>query len=223
MTEPRSGRRSPAPGGVVEAVCVVHRVRPGYYHDTAIDKRPVSGPLRVGELGLDGDRQVDSSHGGRDAAVYVYAAEDAAHWAARLGRAVPPGLLGDNVRTAGLDVSGALLGERWSVGEVVLEVRKPRTPCRNLAMRMEIDDFHLEFNASGRVGAMCRVIETGTISAGDEIQVLSRPEHAVSVAQYVTQLDVPAARRLLAADISLASSVRAKAQRIVRSARRQAP
>ena len=63
---------------IVEAVSVVHEIIDGYYHPTAIDKRPVAGPVRVAELGPEGDRHVDSSHGGVDAAVYVYAAEDAA-------------------------------------------------------------------------------------------------------------------------------------------------
>jgi MOSC domain-containing protein YiiM len=118
--------------GTVEAVCVVHRIADGYYHPTAIDKRPVAGPVQVGELGPEGDRHVDSSHGGLDAAVYVYADEDAAYVSGLLDLEVPPGLLGEPGRG------------------VLLEVCKPRTPCRNLSMRVGIDGFHLEFNRTGR-------------------------------------------------------------------------
>jgi len=103
--------------GAVDAVCVVHEIIEGYYHPTAIDKRPVPGPVRIGELGPEGDRHVDSAHGGVDAAVYVYAAEDAAYFAGVLDREIPPGLFGENVRSHGLDVTGALLGERWWLGE----------------------------------------------------------------------------------------------------------
>ena len=77
----------------IEAVCVVHQVRPGYFHDTAIDKRPVAGPVEVTSTGLAGDRQVDRAHGGPDKAVYAYASEDAEWWSAELGHRGPSGLL----------------------------------------------------------------------------------------------------------------------------------
>ena len=135
----------------VDAVCVVHEVVDGYYHPTAIDKRPVVGPVPVGEWGPEGDEHVDSAHGGADAAVYVYAAEDAAYFGRMLARDIPPGLFGDNVRTRGLDVTSSLIGERWWLGEpgrgVLLEVRKPRTPCHNLSMRMGIEASTLRSTA----------------------------------------------------------------------------
>ena len=122
--------------GIVTSVCVVHALREGYYHQTAIDKRPVSGAVDVTELGIAGDRQVDRSHGGRDAAVYVYADEDAAYWENELVGPCPPGYFGGNLRTSGLDVNGARIGERWRIGDLLLEVRQPRTPCDNLALRL---------------------------------------------------------------------------------------
>jgi MOSC domain-containing protein YiiM len=201
----------------VEAICVVHEIIDGYYHPTAIDKRPVSGEVRVGELGPDGDQHVDTSHGGRDAAVYVYAAEDAAYFAGVLEREVPPGLFGDNVRTQGLDVTRSLVGERWWLGEpgtgVLLEVRKPRTPCHNFSLRMGIDGFHVAFNRTGRVGAMCRVLEPGVVRAGDPITVDHEPGHEVSLGVLVTGMTPAQAQGLLDSGVSLTSAVRAKAQR----------
>ncbi|MGA8248446.1 MAG: MOSC domain-containing protein [Nocardioides sp.] len=209
--------RSSTTGAQVEAVCVVHELIDGFFHPTAIDKRPAAGPVRIGELGPEGDRHVDSAHGGPDAAVYVYAAEDAAHFAEVLGREIPPGLLGDNVRTRALDVTGALLGERWRIGDresgVLLEVRKPRTPCQNLSMRIGVDGFHVDLNRTGRVGAMCRVLEPGTIAAGDPVVVEHRPAHEVTVGVLVTGMTPGQARGLLDADVSLTSAVRAKARR----------
>jgi MOSC domain-containing protein YiiM len=205
------------PGASVEAVCVVHEIIGGYYHPTAIDKRPVSGPVRVDELGPEGDRHVDKSHGGRDAAVYVYAAEDAAYFSKVLEREIPPGLFGDNIRTRGLDVTNSLLGERWWLGEpgtgVLLEVRKPRTPCHNFSMRMGIEGFHVGFNRTGRVGAMCRVVEPGIVRPGDRITVEHEPEHEVSIGVLVTGMTPAQARGLLDSGVALTSAVRAKAQR----------
>jgi MOSC domain-containing protein YiiM len=201
----------------VEAVCVVHELIDGYYHPPAIDKRPVDGRVRIGELGPEGDEHVDSSHGGLDAAVYVYAAEDAAYFARLLEREIPPGLFGDNVRTRGLDVTRSLLGERWWLGEpgtgVLLEVRKPRTPCHNFSMRMGIDGFHVDFNRTGRVGAMCRVLQPGVVRSGDPITVDHEPEHEVTIGVLVGGMTPAQARGLLDSGTQLTSAVRAKARR----------
>ena len=198
------------------AVNVVHEVRPGYFQETAIDKRPVDGPVAVTELGLEGDQQLSRSHGGPDKAVYAYATEDADWWATELGRDIPPGLFGDNLRTTGLEISSAQIGERWRVGDVVLEVRMPRTPCENLSLRMGMDGFHLRFNATGRVGALLKVLTPGNVTAADPITVDERPDHGVTVADLATGPDAQQMQRLLDSGVPLAKSVRAKAQRIVR-------
>ncbi len=198
------------------AVTIVHRVRRGYFHDTAIDKQPVEGPVRVTVYGLAGDRQLDPHHGGADRAVYAYAAEDASWWAAQLGRAIPAGLFGENLRTEDLDVSGAAIGEQWRVGTALLEVRMPRNPCQNLSMRIGIDHFHTRFNTTGLVGAMLKVREPGVVSAGDPITIVRRPGHGVRVCDLATGPDATQMRRLLESGIPLASTVRAKAHRIVR-------
>jgi MOSC domain-containing protein YiiM len=197
-------------------VNVVHRVNPGYFHDTAIDKQPVQGPVEVTATGLAGDRQLDHHHGGSDRAVYAYGTEDANWWAAQLGRTIPPGLFGENLRTQDLDVSGAIIGEKWRIGTVLLEVRMPRTPCQNLSMRIGIDNFHIRFNATGRVGAMLKVHEPGLVRAGDPITVVDRPHHGVRVCDLATGADAAGMRRLLDSGIPLAGTVRAKAHRIVK-------
>jgi MOSC domain-containing protein YiiM len=201
-------------GPRVLTVNVVHRLRPGYFHETAIDKRPVEGSVAVDRLGLVGDQQVDRGHGGVDRAVYVYADEDAAWWADQLDRDVPPGLFGENLRTAGLDVTDALVGERWRIGDVLLEVTGPRTPCQNLSLRMGVEGFHRTFNRSGRVGAMTRVLETGAVSAGDAVVVDLRPEHQVSVGLLARGTSAEAMQSLLDAGVHLSSSLRAKARRV---------
>ena len=198
------------------AVSVVHEITPGYFQDTAIHKRPVDGPVEVTALGLVGDQQLSRSHGGPDKAVYAYAEEDAHWWAGELGRTIAPGTFGENLRTSGLDVTSAIIGERWRVGDVMLQVRMPRTPCENLSMRMGIDGFHLRFNSTGRVGALLKVLTPGPVRAGDEIAVERRPDHGVTVADLATGPNAQQMRRLLDSGVPLARSVRAKADRIVR-------
>ena len=197
-------------------VNIVHRIHPGYFHDTAIDKQPVDGPVELTATGLAGDRQLDPHHGGSDKAVYAYAAEDANWWATQLGRTIPPGLFGENLRTHDLDVSGAIIGEKWRIGTVLLEVRIPRTPCQNLSLRIGIDNFHIRFNTTGRVGAMLKVHEPGLVCAGDPITVVDRPHHGVRVCDLATGPHATGMRGLLDSGIPLATTVRAKAHRIVR-------
>ena len=75
------------------------------------------GPKGVGGSGLAGDTIGDlRHHGGDDQAVYAFAREDLDGWAAELGRELPGGAFGENLTTRGLDVTGALVGERWRIG-----------------------------------------------------------------------------------------------------------
>jgi MOSC domain-containing protein YiiM len=150
---------------------------------SAIDKRPVAGSVPVGLLGLAGDEHSAPTHGGEHQAVYAYAAEDAAFWSAELGRDVWPGAFGENLTTTGIDASGAVSGERWRVGAVLLEVTVPRIPCVTFAGFWDLPDLVLRFTRAARPGAYLKVLEPGEITAGDRIEVLSRPEHGVTVAE----------------------------------------
>ena len=149
---------------------------------TGIDKRPVDGRVTVGRLGLDGDVQVNRRyHGGEGQAVYAYAQEEADWWAAELDRELPPGRFGENLRTTGLDLRNAVLGDRWRVGTALLEVTAWRTPCANFARFWDVPDLVKRFAAHGATGAYLRVLETGEVGAGDAVEVVSRPDHGITV------------------------------------------
>jgi len=149
---------------------------------TGIWKVPVSGPIRARGVNLAGDDQADRSvHGGADKAIYAYAQEDLSWWTVELGQIIPAGTFGENLTTAGIDVTNAVVGERWAVGSAVLEVSQPRTPCYKLGIRMADQRFPPRFAAAGRPGAYLRIVTEGDIAAGDDIRVLSRPGHGVSV------------------------------------------
>ncbi|MEX5721125.1 MOSC domain-containing protein [Geodermatophilus maliterrae] len=148
---------------------------------SGIDKKPVPGRVAVGELGLDGDVQVNRKyHGGEGQAVYAYAQEDADWWAAELDRELPPGRFGENLRTTGLDLTGAVLGERWRVGTALFEVTACRIPCRNFERFWSVPQLVKRFTAHGATGAYLRVLETGDVGAGDRVEVVERPGHGVT-------------------------------------------
>ncbi|MBT1585452.1 MOSC domain-containing protein [Curtobacterium flaccumfaciens] len=196
---------------LVTAVCRVDRLLPdsGIIGVTAIDKRPVTGSVRVRPLGLRADVQANRKyHGGVDQAVYAYADEDAAYFADLLEREVPPGLFGENLRTSGIDVTGAVTGERWRIGDtLVLEVTVPRTPCGTFARRMGVDKWVKRFADEGRPGAYFRVVKSGSVAAGDPIEVTYRPDHGVTIGEIFGDLAPDRARAVLESGERLAPKV----------------
>lgn len=159
---------------------------------TGIDKRPVDGPVMVtapgpkgtGAVGLAGDRVCDvQSHGGTDQAVYAYAREDLDWWQGELGVPLRDGVFGENLTTEGLDVNGALIGERWRIGrDVLLEVCCPRIPCGTFQGWLAQRNWIKRFTTAARPGAYLRVIEAGELQAGDPVAIEQRPGHRVTVA-----------------------------------------
>ncbi len=159
---------------------------------TGIDKRPVDGPVAVsapgprgtGAVGLAGDRVYDlKNHGGDHQAVYAYAREDLDAWQVELGRELDNGSFGENLTTTGLDVNGALIGERWRIGpDVVLEVSCARIPCGTFQGWLERDGWIRRFTEAALPGAYLRVIVPGELRVGDPVEVVYRPDHDVTVA-----------------------------------------
>ncbi|WP_405457245.1 MOSC domain-containing protein [Streptomyces globisporus] len=176
----------------------IGRLRPNARTDgpnglSGIDKRPVEGPVEVrdpgpkgvGGSGLSGDAVSDlRHHGGSDQAVYAFAREDLDAWERELGgRTLANGVFGENLTTLGLDVSGALIGERWRVGaDLVLEVTSGRIPCRTFAEHVGEQGWVKRFTQRGVTGAYLRVIDPGTVRAGDPVEIVHRPDHGITAA-----------------------------------------
>ncbi|HEX5117614.1 MAG TPA: MOSC domain-containing protein [Pseudonocardiaceae bacterium] len=177
--------------GVVRSVNLgTARAVNGLTGRTGIDKRPVTGPVRVrapgpakGHSGVVGDEIVSTlHHGGNDQAVYAYATEDLAGWRAELGRDLPPGTFGENLTTDGLDLTGAVIGEQWAVGErLVLQVTSPRIPCATFAAWLDLPKWIRRFTERAAPGAYLRVIHPGPAQAGDPVVITHRPAHGVTI------------------------------------------
>lgn len=195
---------------------------------TGIDKQPVEGPLRiaapgpkgVGGSGVAGDAICEMRHhGGDDQAVYAVAREDLDAWERELGRTLRNGMFGENLTTLGLDVSAALIGERWRIGpDVVLEVTSGRIPCATFQGHMGEDGWVKRFTRHGRPGAYLRVIEPGEVRAGDPIEIVHRPDHHdVTVAEQfrAVTLERTLLPRLLTVGGALHPHAREKAEKYV--------
>ncbi|MEV4356945.1 MOSC domain-containing protein [Nonomuraea sp. NPDC049625] len=168
---------------------------------TAIDKRAVTHRVAVLANGLAGDERADKKHhGSPDQAVYSYARSDYDWWEGELGRELRNGQFGENLTTSGLDVTGAVIGERWRVGSALLEVSGPRIPCVVFRNWMDEPGWVKRFTAAGRPGAYLRVVSLGELGVGDEVEVVSRPEIGVTVGDWFRARhgDEEALRRILA-------------------------
>ncbi|MFD8726462.1 MOSC domain-containing protein [Streptomyces sp. NPDC059611] len=192
---------------------------------SGIDKRPFEGSVRVsdpgpkgtGGSGLAGDAVCDlRNHGGSDQAVYAFAREELDAWERRLGgRELANGMFGENLTTLGVDVSGALIGERWRVGdELLLEVASGRIPCRTFADHVKEEKWVRRFTREAVTGAYLRVIEPGTIRAGDPVEIVHRPDHEVTAALQFRA--VTTERALLPSLLAAASALHPEALRKAR-------
>ena len=182
---------------------------------TGICKRPVSGSVEVTELGLRGDKILDSEHhGGPDQAVYAYSADDYDWWASETGRDYPAGLFGENLTIKGLP-SDLYVGDRLLIGDLVLEATSARIPCGTLATRMHDRGFGLTYRKAGRPGIYFRVLNPGAVSSGDSVTLVEGDAGTVTILDlfrfaYETSHDVENLQRILGAPI--AARVRAKVE-----------
>jgi MOSC domain-containing protein YiiM len=197
---------------------------------TGIGKRPVDYRVEVRApgsradglgSGLVGDFIGDRKHHGGDSqAVYAYAREDLDAWQRDLGRELPNGSFGENLTTRGLNVTAALLGEQWRIGrEVVLQVTAPRIPCATFRGFLGVPGWLKTFTAAGIPGTYLRVVQPGTIASGDPIEVVSRPDHHVSIALVFRALttDRGLMPRLLEAGDDLEPGIRREAEALARA------
>lgn len=152
---------------------------------TGIFKKPVSGPVQLRTLNLDGDRQADLAvHGGPNKAVYGYPSEHYDFWRQELpGMSLPWGMFGENFTTEGLRESDLHIGDRLQIGTAIIVVRQPRIPCYKLAVKFQRNDILARFLRSGRSGFYFSVEQEGTVAAGGSFEFLSKEPRGISIAE----------------------------------------
>lgn len=146
---------------------------------SAFVKRPVTGPVQVQRLGLVGDEQADLSvHGGPEKAVYGYAVGNYSAWRqeyphhdALLG----PGAFGENLAIVGLQEADLCVGDVHAIGSALLQVCQPRQPCFKFALRFGDNALPRAMTRNGRSGWYYRVVQEGSLTAGDPVTLHERP------------------------------------------------
>jgi len=192
---------------------------------SAIAKAPVDGMRHVGFLGIEGDEQADLTvHGGADKAIHHYPRDHYRWWAEALGAHAllgAPGAFGENISTEGLVESEACIGDRYRLGTALVEISQGRQPCWKLGHRFGVASVPATVVATRRSGWYYRVIEEGTVIAGDRLELVERPLPDWSVERVFHLLigggakREPTALRDLAAMDVLATSWRARAQKLL--------
>lgn len=154
---------------------------------SGIFKRPQPGTVKVGKLGLENDAILDkANHGGVDQAVYLYTQPDYDWWSKELGYACEPGLFGENLTVSGFESAEVRVGDRYRIGDVLLEVTSARIPCNTFARRMKDGKWVKRFYAGERPGIYCRVLKTGSVSAGQSVDVEPYAGQAVTLGELFT-------------------------------------
>jgi MOSC domain-containing protein YiiM len=164
-------------------------MRNGEPVSTGIFKDPVTGPVMLRTLNLDGDRQADLSvHGGPQKAVYVYPSEHYPFWKNELpDMELPCGVFGENFTTTGLLETEVQVGDKLRIGSAEVMVTQPRLPCYKLGIRFERSDILRRFLASERTGFYLSVLKEGEVEAGCDVELIEKNRLGVTVVE-VTRL-----------------------------------
>lgn len=122
--------------------------------------------------GLEGDRYCEGTGFwvpyGDVCEVTMISAEDLDHIERELGLSVKNGEHRRNIIVRGMDLS-ELRGNRFRVGEAVLQYDRPRPPCRHI---QDLTQPGMTRALKNRGGHCVKVVEGGRIRTRDEIEVL---------------------------------------------------
>ncbi|CDZ54231.1 MOSC domain-containing protein [Neorhizobium galegae] len=154
------------------AVCLGRPERlPGKSFKTGIYKSAINAAVMIDSLGLVGDAVCNTKHhGGEDQAILLEGSLTLDWWADALGRDFPPGTFGENLTVEGLDNRDVAVGDRFHIGEVVIEATCARSPCNTLAVKMGDPKFLKIYTKAARPGIYCRVVNPGMVSPGDPVR-----------------------------------------------------
>ncbi len=149
---------------------------------TGMCKKPVSDPRVLTKQGFEGDGVGDRKHhGGTDKAVCVYSLDHYAYWAEVLGIAMPEAAFGENFSVTGLQEGNIHIGDIFKAGSAVLQVSQPRQPCSTLAARYGRSDFVKTVSDAGRTGFYFKVLQEGTVQAGDMLVLVEKDSRLVTI------------------------------------------
>ena len=151
---------------------------------TAITKQSISGPVFLDKLGFKGDQQGNLNvHGGEGRALYVFSRKAYGLWAEVVDseKLKTNGLFGENLTLEDIDENSIQMGDHFTLGETIIEATMPRFPCLIMADHLGFPDAMPFMNNKGRPGVLFRVIKTGNIQVGDQLNLIKKSNIPVNM------------------------------------------
>jgi MOSC domain-containing protein YiiM len=152
---------------------------------TGILKFPVNTFITLGKEDVENDAVVDRRyHGGIDQAVYAYSENHYAYW-----KELYPnldwhfGMFGENLTISNLDEEEIYVGNVYQLGETIIEVTKPRTPCKKLGIVFKTQHFLKQFWNTTKSGIYFKVLKTGKVLVGDSLILIKKADNLKTIAQ----------------------------------------
>ncbi|MEJ6402254.1 MOSC domain-containing protein [Yoonia sp. 2307UL14-13] len=147
-------------------------------------KKPVTGPVHIKKLGLEGDTICDlDNHGGVDQAVYIFGEPDRVWWSGALGQDLPPGYFGENLLISDIESAQLAIGDILRMGDVILQITSPRIPCATYAAHVRSGQAIKQFYAAERPGAYVRVLQHGEVQAGMKVTYDAYPGDRITLVE----------------------------------------
>ncbi|MGE5386746.1 MAG: MOSC domain-containing protein [Betaproteobacteria bacterium] len=178
---------------------------------SAIFKEELRDKRWLGKEGLEGDVQADRRvHGGPEKALHQYPTGHFRELALRFpecGADLVAGSIGENLSVEGWDESNVCIGDRFRLGEALIEVSQPRTPCWKIDSRYGVEGMARFIEEHGLTGWYFRVLEAGSVAPGCVFQLVERrhPELTVAALLAMTRAHRPAPEMLEGAAVSALS------------------
>lgn len=155
---------------------------------TALEKTPVSDSIFVHKLGFTGDEQAEKViHGGVDKAVCLYSFEHYKYWENSLNKKMPESSFGENLTVLGMTEKDICIGDIFQIGEVIIQITQPRQPCFKLTYIHKVPKMSYLTQDSGFTGYYARVLKEGNLNVNDEITLIEKNPHNISV-EYTNQI-----------------------------------
>lgn len=152
---------------------------------TAYRKIPIkSASVYLTMEGLDGDMVNNKKyHGGNDKALCCYHSGHFAYWKQQLGFSLDAAAFGENLTLTGENAheSRVFIGDRYQLGQAIVEVSEPRGPCHMIGIRYNYKKFPLHLQETGFTGFYLRTLQTGMVNTGDQLVHISSHPAKISV------------------------------------------
>lgn len=153
--------------------------------ETGIYKYAVETPIFLGSEDVVNDHVIDRRyHGGLDKACYLYSADHYPFWQIKYTNLDWQwGMFGENLTVSGLDESEIRIGDRFQIGDAVVQVTQPRQPCFKLGVRFGDQSVVSDFWTLPFPGVYVRVLLPGEVKTDDEMILIERDPESLSVSQ----------------------------------------